>query len=325
MEIHVVPVQWATHGEKLRQVRGVVFIEEQKVPRDLEWDGLDDQAHHFLAMNEAGQAIGCARLLPSGQIGRMAVLKAFRGTGIGERLLDAAVEQAKKLRMDKVHLHAQIQAEPFYRKCGFQPVGQVFMEAGIPHRQMELDLPIPFENQGALPRPAVRESRVETAVDDASELLSYRGASACAEGLVNALSAPRRQLMIYSQQLDPALFDRPEVSHALSAFARSGPPVRVQVLIHDSSLMVARGHRLLELARRLDSKIEIRRVPETFAESDATYLTWDSRGYWLQPDHRTYVALADHYDPVQANRFCEGFVRLWERSAGDPELRNLRL
>jgi predicted GNAT family N-acyltransferase len=325
MDIHVVPVPWSSHSAQLRSVREIVFIQEQQVPQDLEWDGEDESAHHFLAINEAGQAIGCARLLASGQIGRMAVLAEFRGSGIGTRLLEVAVEQAKQMGLRRVYLHAQTHAEPFYRKGGFLPVGDAFMEAGIPHQSMELELPIPFESPGKIARPVLRE---ETAVDTAeavSELLTYRGVGDCAEGILQALRHPRRNLYVYSQTLDHALFDKPEIVDALSAFARSGPPVVLRLLIVDSSPITSRGHRLLELARRLDSKIEIRRVPDELADSDATFVTWDAEGFWVMPDHKTYAAHANHRDPVQANRLAERFNYLWERSSPDPELRLLRL
>jgi predicted GNAT family N-acyltransferase len=327
MEVHIVPVGWAAHGEKLREVRRIVFVEEQNVPPELELDDSDRGAQHFLAINEAGQPVGCCRLLPSGQIGRLAVLEAHRARGIGRRLLAAAVEHAKDQGMQRVFLNAQTQADGFYRDAGFLPAGDVFTEAGIPHQRMELALPIPFESLGEVAPPVVADVPVAQAREGLpeSDLRSFRGADACLESLRGALEEPRRHLMIYSQQLDHTLFDRPEVIEALSAFARSGPPVRLQILIHDSSLAVARGHRLVELARRLDSKIEIRRVAEDLADSDATYLCWDGTGYWLQPDFRTYAALSDPYDPIQAGRFAARFTHVWERSAPDPELRILRL
>jgi predicted GNAT family N-acyltransferase len=331
MEVHVVSVSWASHGAKLREVRRIVFIEEQRVPAELEWEDQDQDAHHFLAINEAGQPVGCARLLPSGQIGRMAVIETLRGRSIGERLLAAAVERARDLGMQRLFLNAQTQAEGFYRRAGFLPVGGIFMEAGIPHQRMELELPVPFEPPAEVVRPIITEASTPTHPKEhpdeplRSDLRSFKGAAACLESLREALARPRRHLMIYSQQLEHGLFDRPEVVDALSDFARGGPPVRLQILIHDSSAAVARGHRLVELARRLDSKIAIRRVPEALADSEATFLCWDGTGYWLQPDHAAYAAVSDPYDPVQAGRLGERFTYLWERSAPDPELRVLRL
>ena len=90
MEVHVVGVGWDSHEDKLSLIRQAVFTEEQGVPANLDLDGQDPEADHLLAINEAGQPIGCARLLPSGQIGRMAVMPDWRRRGIGSRLLAEA-------------------------------------------------------------------------------------------------------------------------------------------------------------------------------------------------------------------------------------------
>jgi predicted GNAT family N-acyltransferase len=324
MDVHVLNVDWPTHQEVLQAIRGEVFIEEQGVPREIEWDGQDDVAHHFLAINEAGQRIGCARLLPSGQIGRMAVLKSHRGTGIGRQLLDAAVDAAKSLGFTRVFLHAQADVVDFYRKAGFIPEGEEFMEAGIVHQGMSQELPIPFEPPGEVAKPVIRE---EAAPPEASEaaLLQFSGEGECVEGLAASLSWPLRTLRIYSQTLDHALFDRDEVAEALSAFVRRGPPARLLILIHSSGAIISRGHRLLELARRLDSKVEIRTVPGELADDNHSCVITDERGFFLLPDHQEYQAFANRYDPVQAARLAERFDYLWERSETDPELRVLRL
>jgi predicted GNAT family N-acyltransferase len=294
------------------------------VPREEEWDGLDEAATHFLALNSAGQPLGCARLLPDGQIGRMAVLKESRGTGLGQRLLTAAIEAAVSQGQRRVFLHAQTHAIGFYRKAGFLPHGPEFMEAGIPHVEMTLELPIRFEPVPDVPPPAVRP---EPAADtpDPFHLVADQGESACVAGLLECLARPRRTLCLLSPLLDPLLFDRPEVVEAVSNFARNARNARMQILLRDSSLIVARGHRLVELARRLDSRLEIRRLPDDAGAQDLSFATWDTRGYWLLPDYREYQALRNFHDPVQAARLMEQFARLWARSAADPELRLLKL
>lgn len=135
----VYEVAWQTHGEALRAVRRTVFVEEQGVPEVEEWDGQDDASRHFIAEDDNGAAVGSARLMPSGQIGRMAVLKPLRGTGVGARLLAAAVDAARQGGYERIFLHAQTQAAGFYERAGFRPSGETFMEAGIEHRPMELD------------------------------------------------------------------------------------------------------------------------------------------------------------------------------------------
>ncbi|MFW6094615.1 MAG: GNAT family N-acetyltransferase [Pseudomonadota bacterium] len=316
-------VPWESHRESLRAVREAVFIREQNVPRALEWDGADATATHFLATDDAGRAIGCARLLPGGQIGRMAVLLEFRGRGLGRRLLDAAVAAAQHQGLTRVFLHAQVSAAGFYRKAGFVPVGDEYIEAGIPHRTMERDLPIPFESPGATAAPALKRS--PQPVQRHTQPRQFRGEAECRRALADCLQMPRRRLVIFSQRLDHALFDAPAVVDAISRFARSTPQVRVRILITDTGPIVDRGHSLVELARRLDSRIEIRRAPEADAPAEESYVTWDAAGYLLIPDFQVYTAVLDPHDAVRAQRMTDGFTALWEKSAPDPELRTLKL
>ncbi len=112
---------WQSDHNVLSNLRRLVFIIEQKVPNEVEWDGLDDDASHWLATDANDRPIGTARLLSSGQIGRMAVLEEFRGLHIGAALLEKAVEKALQLGFTSVFLNAQAHALDFYKKSGFEP------------------------------------------------------------------------------------------------------------------------------------------------------------------------------------------------------------
>jgi predicted GNAT family N-acyltransferase len=117
-----------------------VFVEEQGVPEEIELDRDDKRAVHFLAL-AAGKAVGTARVVigqRNAKIGRMAVLRSYRGRGIGAKLLKRAIAIAKTHRAEQIYLHAQVPAIGFYEAMGFQCVGSVFKEAGIPHRKMLL-------------------------------------------------------------------------------------------------------------------------------------------------------------------------------------------
>ena len=117
-----------------------MFVAEQDVPVELEWDGLDPGCRHLLAEDAHGRPIGCARLLPDGHIGRMAVLAPWRGRGVGRALLRAMLAQAAASGFAMVRLNAQVQALGFYAREGFQACGDVFDDAGIAHRAMQLAL-----------------------------------------------------------------------------------------------------------------------------------------------------------------------------------------
>jgi predicted GNAT family N-acyltransferase len=134
------PVNWGATRDKLRALRRKVFIEEQNVPEELEWDGADETAYHVLATSEEGEPIGTGRLMLTGQIGRMAVARNWRRCGVGGAVLQSLLELARKEGCMTVHLHAQTHAIAFYSKYGFIAVGEEFDEAGIPHRMMELKL-----------------------------------------------------------------------------------------------------------------------------------------------------------------------------------------
>lgn len=129
-------VSWQIHSAPLKIVREEVFIKEQQVPAELEWDGLDETAQHLLALSSAGEAIGCVRLPGDGSIGRMAVLKPWRGKGVGSALLGKAVELYRRQGIKNITLSAQMHAISFYEKSGFEVCSGPYLDAGILHVDM---------------------------------------------------------------------------------------------------------------------------------------------------------------------------------------------
>ena len=127
---------WADLHETARGVRFDVFVIEQGVPVELEWDEWDPLCVHVVAQDEAGHAIGTGRLLPDGHIGRMAVIKSARGAGVGGAILSILLQEAIKRGDTLVCLNAQIHAEHFYARFGFTREGEEFSDAGIPHVYM---------------------------------------------------------------------------------------------------------------------------------------------------------------------------------------------
>ena len=127
---------WETDKSVLLELRKQVFIVEQSVPPEEEFDGLDDTSYHWLVQDAEALPIGTGRLLDTGQIGRMAVLDQYRGEGIGAAILSTAVEKARMLGFDRAFLNAQVHAIGFYQKAGFIETGPRFNEAGIQHQKM---------------------------------------------------------------------------------------------------------------------------------------------------------------------------------------------
>jgi len=127
---------WEKAREPASRIRFRVFVEEQGVPRDIELDEQDVRCLHAVAFDDKGVAVGTGRLLPDGHIGRMAVLEQCRRHGIGTLLLERLIGAARRRGDREVLLSAQVHAVGFYRKHGFETEGEIYEEAGIPHRSM---------------------------------------------------------------------------------------------------------------------------------------------------------------------------------------------
>jgi predicted GNAT family N-acyltransferase len=144
MNIYSVRIaDWHDQGGALRAVREAVFIREQGVPVELEWDEFDADCIHLIAVDAAENAIATARLLQQGEnggIGRMAVLKEWRGKGVGDALMRHLMKEAAALEIQQLTLNAQAYAVGFYARFGFAAMGNQFLEAGIPHVKMALRL-----------------------------------------------------------------------------------------------------------------------------------------------------------------------------------------
>ena len=139
-EFQIRVADWNQDHELIRVVRMQVFIQEQRVPQHLEWDGEDPVCHHLLVLDQARQAIGTARFKKDGQIGRMAVLLPWRNKGIGSAMLQRLLRYAKEQGFTEVFLNAQDHAVAFYERFNFQICSELFIDAGIPHYKMCLRL-----------------------------------------------------------------------------------------------------------------------------------------------------------------------------------------
>jgi predicted GNAT family N-acyltransferase len=140
MTPNIVEVVWPEARHAIEQLRREVFIVEQQVPAELEWDDADAWARHFCLWHEA-QLIAYARLLlpaaGKGKLTRMAVKRPWRQQGLGTLLLQHIIKRAAQLSLVRLDLDAQLHAVPFYQRLGFVPIGEVFWDAGIEHIAME--------------------------------------------------------------------------------------------------------------------------------------------------------------------------------------------
>ena len=133
-------ISWHDGEPLLRSIRETVFIREQGVSEQLEWDGLDEACRHALALSHRGDAIGCGRIQHNGHIGRIAVLPGWREQRVGTAIMEALLDYARAHDYKQVDVDAQTHAVPFYQRFDFVESGEVFMDAGLPHIKMFLKL-----------------------------------------------------------------------------------------------------------------------------------------------------------------------------------------
>jgi len=135
MNIRSIICDYESHTENICAIRYEVFVGEQNVPEELEIDGLDDEAKHILVFVD-GVPTGTGRILRDGHIGRVAVLKNYRGLGIGKSIMKELIKWAQDKSLEKVWLSSQWHAHSFYLDLGFDCVGEIYKEAGIDHIKM---------------------------------------------------------------------------------------------------------------------------------------------------------------------------------------------
>ena len=133
-------VSWHDGEPLLKSVRKAVFIDEQSISPELEWDGLDEECRHALVLSSQGEAIGCGRMMADGHIGRIAVLPAWRKQKVGTAIMEALLGYARAHGYPQVDVDAQTYAVPFYQAFDFAPEGEVFQDAGLPHIKMRREL-----------------------------------------------------------------------------------------------------------------------------------------------------------------------------------------
>jgi predicted GNAT family N-acyltransferase len=302
-DVQIFSTAWAAASAELAAIRRDVFIDEQQVPEDLEWDGEDDAAQHWLARVD-GVPVGTVRLLRNGHVGRMAVRREWRRGGIGSALLQHVIAAARSASLRELYLHAQTHALDFYARHSFVVEGPEFMDAGIPHRTMRLQLRTQRQlglDHGKFPA----RNRKATALDIAEQT--------------------RRHLRILSDNLDPTLYAREEFARAISRMVRNYRSADVRLLIADSSGLSPSGHALLALQRRLSSAIQIRKLGDVTETIDENYLIADGCGLLCYSVRDPDMAWADYNNVPLANDYTAHFDELWQSASEDPNLRLLHL
>jgi predicted GNAT family N-acyltransferase len=313
-DFRIEPADYQVDFKDLRAVREPVFVVEQMVPIEEEWDALDPLCHHVVARDNEHRPIGTGRLTPEHKIGRMAVLKAWRGKHVGDAILRTLIEKARELGWPEVSLNSQVSAIGFYQKFGFVAFGEEFEEAGIQHRRMKLAL-------SPLDTPSHRANK-----SIASRALSFDSADAVHEASVAVIASAKREIYIYSRDLEHALYAQNTITVALKQFAIRSRGGEVRILVHEPSAAQRQPHPLIHLAQRLPSSFLFRAPTEPEdLQYPSAYLATDQGAYLFRlldgrSDGDWSPAL-----PARAKQLIDHFQRVWERSRPCTEFRALGL
>ncbi|GGY84845.1 GNAT family N-acetyltransferase [Marinobacter zhanjiangensis] len=315
---------WQLAPQDLGNIRQTVFIDEQGVPPELEWDDTDEIADHFLAVLPDNTPVATARLFytldDSAHIGRMAVLPEHRGRGLGEKLLRHLMAEAADQVKD-LHLSAQEHAVPFYQRSGFHVCTEPYDDAGIPHYGMRCLAPTlatrHFGEDSQRQQPLILGS------DDKSWLID--GDHPLPELIDSLVGQARQRLWLYDRVLDHELFDRQRLRDLVSWLARHHRNSEIRLLVHDDALLVKRRHRLVELMRRLPSAIDLRLVNDAYPPVEHPFLLVDREGALVRHRFDRPEGFANFADSGRVKLLAEAFQRMWDTARPSLELRELPL
>jgi len=319
-KIRIERVSWQTAEKELRALREAVFINEQHVPEELEWDGRDAASAHVLAYDEQGRPIGTGRLLPDGHIGRMAVLPPWRHQGVGSALLQALIGIARRMHLPRLELDAQTQALGFYERQGFHAFGEVFMDAGILHQRMQLALPESASGEGDTPLGLSAQK-----LGESRDTLYLRSRGDNREAALRLVQQAHRSLHLFTHDLDPALFDTREFIEAVKQLAIYSTRSKVYILLKDPTAAITRGHRIVELARRISSHVFIHRAAEEDLDRSDSFMVVDETGLLRRPHGARFEGTVEFNNPGEARQLLKFFNEAWERSVPESELKRLHI
>ncbi|WP_075185222.1 GNAT family N-acetyltransferase [Teredinibacter haidensis] len=308
-------VSWTENSLLLSDIRRKVFIEEQNVSEAEEWDEQDahEETQHFM-ISKNDQAVGCARLLANGQIGRMAIRKGFREQGFGLELLRGIIRHSLQQQFAShtekdLFLHAQVAAIPFYKKMGFHEIGNHFMDAGIPHKTMVLELD---------------SSTLTTLYRD--RVWRLQQAHEFSQHLVQTIRFGNLNLNIFCHHLTPSLWAHPEAVKAISALARRSAHSRIRILLQDAKAITGKHHPVVVLCQRISSRMEIKVLDKDVGNFDNAYAIIDEKQLVYLNSEDTCTGFANYQAAAESQHLREEFDRIWLYSShSDQDLAQLYL
>lgn len=303
-QVKVIRASWDKDRVALKEIRKQVFILEQNVPEELEWDQDDLSCEHFIAYID-NEAAGCARLVNQKKIGRMAVLRPYRGMGIGKLIIDHIKRYASQKRYTRLELSAQCHAYSFYKHCGFEAFSMPYEDASIPHIDMALNVFSQHNSAGLF-----------SLGEDAD--IHHGKTQLEAQGLLDImLSQTHRSLILCLKDLSHPLCRHENLIQKIKQLARNNRHFKTYVLISQYSTK-NNEHSLFRLQDRLPSFVEIRTTQETLP------CQWIMDNVaWF--DFELSDSRACFSDRAKIKHFMERFNKWWHSSKHISNARRLSI
>lgn len=328
---HVEVCDWtnATDRQALACVREMVFVFEQHVPPEMEIDDDDPRCVHVLARTAGGDPVGAGRLTPGiaapsavqddgalpgvGRIGRMAVLRDWRGRGVGTALLRTLVEQARARGLTELSLHAQRYAVPFYERHGFRRAGDEFEEAGIAHVRMRRAVAADAGPERPSPPPPPESIALHATTRE--ELIAITK---------TLLMHAKHSMCVLVRELHPMLLNDTACLVELRRLAISGRGASIRIIAQDLTRAMEEGTRFLDLGQRLSSVIAFRRpIEPTDLAYRSAFMCVDTGGYLFRPLENEMITDGATRAPGRHAVLMRLFEDVWARSEPWAELRSL--
>ncbi len=306
---------WSGDEPGIHRVREIVFVDEQAVPADLEWDGLDPECIQAVAESRECDVIGTGRLHPGGKIGRMAVLREWRGAGVGAALLRCLMDAARERGLEEVFLHAQTRVLGFYERFGFVAEGAEFEEAGIPHRAMRCRL----RGEGMNISGAAAESTPQ------GTRTVLEGKAEFTEAVAEVSARAARSIAIFTPDLEPGVYDSPKFLENIKRLVLSRSHARIRVLISDPTRVVKTVNRFVHFGRRLSTFIEFRQLSEEMPAREDAFLLIDGSALVYRARADRWEGIADTDEPRMTRLYLEQFDQMWHLAEPALELRQLKI
>lgn len=313
-DYRIEPADYKADFKDLRAVRDSVFIIEQHIPADLEQDDKDPLSHHVIARDNHHNPVGTGRLTPKGQIGRIAVLHQWRNQGVGQSLLRALIEKAQKQGLNQITLETPASASGFFQKFGFIGEGEAFNVAGNEFQRMSMTLTPLAERRRQSAKP--RETSVPAEKLDNLE--------AHLESAIRLITEARRQICIYTRDLEHGLYGHNDVVEAFRQFAINSRDGCVQIIVQDTFAARSKPHALIDLAQRLPSSFQLRTpVEREDQQYSSAFLINDRDGYLFRLNAERYQGEWSPNHPARKKQLYEEFDRIWQRCRPCTEFRAL--